>query len=118
MNRPTGSHQVRPTTNTRVARGGSNNSGPNPNNNAQGFSGVNRSNNSISSNRNINRSYGFNSGNGYGGGYGNGYGGYGNGYGHRGYGNGSARYVMVYIPGWGWVLVPIQALRGSLRGTW
>lgn len=58
--------------------------------------------------------YGSGAGNsGYGsGGYGFGNGGYGNGGGY-GYGNGgNARYVMVYIPGFGWVLAPIQALRG------
>jgi hypothetical protein len=133
MNRPAMSQHVRSNPNTQINPGGPNNSRPNLNN-AQGFSGVNRSNNSVSSNRNVNGSSGFNSGNGYGGsgyGYGGsgfGYGGYGNGYGgsgfgyggygggYGGYGNGLAGYVRVYIPGLGWVLVPRQALRGSLRG--
>jgi hypothetical protein len=121
MNRPAVSQHVRSNPNTQIARGGLNNSRLNLNN-TQGFSGVNSSNNSVSSNRNVNRSYGGNGyggyGNGYGAngywGYGNGYGGYGNGYG--GYGNGLGGYVRVYIPGLGWVLVPRQALRGSLRG--
>jgi len=48
--------------------------------------------------------------------YGNGYGnrgyGYGNGgYGFGGYGYRSPGYVMVYLPGVGWVLVPIRAIR-------
>jgi len=123
MNRPAVSQHVRSTPNTQINPGGPNNSRPNLNN-APGFSGLNRFNNSVTSNRNVNPSYGFNYGNGYGGygnsygGYGNGYGGYGYGYGNRGYGNGLAGYVRVYIPGLGWVLVPIQALRGSLRGIW
>jgi len=52
-------------------------------------------------------------GSGYGGsGYGYGGGGYGNGGGY-GYGNGgNSGYVMVYVPGFGWVLAPIRALRG------
>ncbi len=51
------------------------------------------------------------------GGYGNsgyGYGnrGYGNrGYGYGGYGNRNSRYVMAYIPGVGWVMIPIRAIR-------
>jgi hypothetical protein len=59
-----------------------------------------------------NGGYGYGSGgNGYGnGGYGYGGSGYGNGYG--GYGNG--RYVMAYVPGIGWVLVPIRALRRGM----
>jgi hypothetical protein len=125
MNRPTVSQYVRSNPNIQIAPGASNNSRLNSNS-TQGFSGVNGPNNSVSSNRNVNRSYGFNSSGGFGGGYGgygyggygNGYGGYGYGYGNRGYGNGLAGYVRVYIPGLGWVLVPIQALRGSLRGTW
>jgi len=133
MNRPAVSQHVRSNPNTRIAPGGLNNSRLNLNN-TQGFSGVNSSNNSVSSNRNVNRSYGGSGYGGYGnsyggngyGGYGNGYGGYGYGgygyggygYGNRGYGNGLGGYVRVYIPGLGWVLVPIQALRGSLRGIW
>ena len=42
-------------------------------------------------------------------GYGNGGYGYGNGGGGYGYRN--SRYVMAYIPGVGWVLVPIRAIR-------
>jgi hypothetical protein len=59
----------------------------------------------------------------YGAGYGNrgyGYGAYGNGYrygnrnGYGGYGYGLSRYVRVYMPGLGWVLVPRAALRRAL----
>ncbi len=48
-------------------------------------------------------------------GFGNGYGGYG--YGNRGYGLGGgygyrkSQYVMAYIPGIGWVMVPTRAIR-------
>ena len=57
-----------------------------------------------------NSGYGFgNSGYGYGG---NGYGYGGGGYGGSGYGNGNSVYVSVYLPGVGWVLVPIWAIRG------
>jgi hypothetical protein len=60
---------------------------------------------------NGNSGYGFgNSGYGYGNG-GNGYGYGGGGYG-GGYGNGNSGYVSVYLPGFGWVLVPIRAIRG------
>jgi hypothetical protein len=49
-------------------------------------------------------------------GYGYGYGnrGYGYGYGNRGYGYGNInpQYTLVYMPGFGWVLVPIQYFRG------
>jgi hypothetical protein len=119
MNRPAVSQHVRSNPNIPINPGGPNNPRLNLNN-AQGFSGVNRFNNSVTSNRNVNRSYGsnsygFNYGTGYGG-YGNGYGGYG--YGNRGYGNGMAGYVRVYVPGLGWVLVPIQALRRSVGGFW
>jgi hypothetical protein len=46
--------------------------------------------------------------------YGNGYGGYG--YGNRGYGSGgygyrNSMYVRAYIPGIGWVMVPLRAIR-------
>jgi hypothetical protein len=55
----------------------------------------------------------FGSGNGnFGYGYGNsgyGYGNGGSGFGSYGYGN--SRYVMVYLPGVGWVMVPIRAIR-------
>jgi len=116
MNRPAASQHLRSNPNTQINPGGPINPQQNPNN-TQGFSGVNRFNNSFSSNRNVNQSYGSN---GYGyGGYGNGYGGYGGGYGGYGggYGNGMRGYVRVYIPGLGWVLVPRQALRsGALRG--
>jgi hypothetical protein len=52
----------------------------------------------------------------YGPGYGNGghgYGAYGNGYGngYGGYGYRNPRYLRVYIPGLGWVLVPRPAAR-------
>ena len=125
MNRPAVSQHVRSTPNTRINPGGPNIPRLNLSN-PQGPSTVNRFNNNLSVNRNVNRSYGFNNysngyggfGNGYGG-YGYGYGGYGYGYGNRGYGNGLGGYVRVYIPGLGWVLVPRQALRsGSLRGIW
>jgi len=57
-----------------------------------------------------NSGYG-NSNSGYG--YGNGGNGYGNGGGGYGtYGNRNPNYVMVYLPGIGWALVPIQAIRG------
>ena len=57
-----------------------------------------------------NSSYGYgNSGYGYGG---NGYGFGGGGYGGGGFGNGNSVYVSVYLPGVGWVLVPIWAIRG------
>jgi hypothetical protein len=65
-----------------------------------------------------NSGYGYgNSGNGYGNsGYGNGYGGggygYGGGGGYGGYGYGNSGYVSVYLPGFGWVWVPIRAIRG------
>ena len=47
-------------------------------------------------------------------GYGNGYGGYGygNGYGNQMYGNGSGIYVLVYVPGLGWVLMPLSMVMG------
>jgi hypothetical protein len=46
-------------------------------------------------------------------GYGNGGYGYGNrGYGYRGgHGYRHSRYVSAYVPGMGWVLVPIRAIR-------
>jgi hypothetical protein len=50
----------------------------------------------------------------YGGGYGNpgyGYGAFGSGYGAYGYRY--SRYIRVYIPGLGWVLVPRGATRGG-----
>ncbi len=57
-----------------------------------------------------------NSGFGYGNsGYGYGNAGYGYGNGGSGfgrYGNGNSGYVMVYLPGVGWVMVPIRAIRG------
>jgi hypothetical protein len=70
----------------------------------------------------VNRNYGFlNGGFGYGyGGFGSRYGGYGygNGYGSRhGYGvnrYGRGQLVPVYIPGFGWVYVPLRALRRRL----
>jgi hypothetical protein len=128
MHRPAASQPVRSTPNPRINPGGPNNPRLNLNHN-QGSSGVNTLNNSVSSNRNVNRSFGLNNysnGNGNGGygsgGYGGGYGsgGYGRGYGsgYGGFSNGLGGYVRVYIPGLGWVLVPRQALRGSLRGNW
>ena len=55
-----------------------------------------------------NTGYGYgNSGYGYGG-YGNGGYGYGNGM----YGGNNGIYVMAYIPGFGWVLVPLRAVMG------
>ena len=57
--------------------------------------------------------------------FGTGYGNFGFGYGNSGYGygnggsgfgafgNGNSPYVMVYLPGVGWVMVPIRAIRGS-----
>jgi hypothetical protein len=56
----------------------------------------------------------------FGTGYGNfgyGYGNSGAGYGYGGsgfgaFGNGNSPYVMVYLPGVGWVMVPIRAIRG------
>jgi len=66
-------------------------------------------------NRGLGYGYG-NSGYGYGnGGYGYGNRGYGYGNGGYGYGNGGP-YVMVYLPGVGWVLVPLRAIRGMGMG--
>jgi hypothetical protein len=117
MHRPAASQPVRSTPNPRINPGGPNNPGLNLNHN-QGSSGVNTLNNSVSSNRNVNRSLGLNNfsngngGNGYAGyGGGLGYGGYGSGYGR--FSNGLGGYVRVYVPGLGWVLVPRQALRGN-----
>jgi hypothetical protein len=105
------------TPNRRINPGGPNNPRLNLNNN-QGSSGVNTPNNSVSSNRTGNGSFGLNNYSNGNGGYG--YGGYGGGYGsgYWGFSNGLGGYVRVYVPGLGWVLVPRQALRGSLRGNW
>ena len=56
--------------------------------------------------------FGSNYGNGYGYRYGNGGYGYGNGLsGYGGYGYRNSNLVQVYLPGVGWVLVPIRAIR-------
>jgi hypothetical protein len=52
---------------------------------------------------------------GYGPAFGNRGDGYG-GYGYGGFGRAHPRYVLVYIPGVGWVMVPRQAVLG--RGFW
>jgi hypothetical protein len=75
-------------------------------------------------NNSVSGSFGFNNGaNGFGGrgyrginswgsnSFGLGYGGGGYGYGNRGYGYGNGRYVMAYVPGIGWVMVPLRAIR-------
>jgi hypothetical protein len=63
--------------------------------------------------RNFNSNFfglGGNGNSGYG--YGNGGYGYGNrGYGYGGYGYPNSRYVMAFVPGVGWVRVPIWAIR-------
>jgi hypothetical protein len=103
---------------TQLARNGALNSRPNLNSN-QTFAQPNTLNNGMPGNGafgsqglgNFGPSF-LGSGGYYGNGYGNrGYG-YGNGgYGYGGYGYRNPGYVMVYLPGVGWVLVPIRAIR-------
>jgi len=117
----------------RVARQGVVNSRNNLNN-SLGFSRNLARNQIVNANRTVNGRFGLNNGGngygsfGYGGinavgpnslglgygnrGYGYGLGGYGGyRYGSRGYGYGNGRYVWVYAPGIGWVMVPLRDIR-------